>query len=192
MITGVVLAAGASSRFGRTKQLLQLRGKPLVQHAIDAGVAAGLDEIVVVLGFDAAAVRTALHLPPNGRTIENRRFASGLASSLVVGLDAARPSSDAVVVLLADQPGVTADHVRALVTAFARTRARVVRLRFRDGPGPALLSREIWGDVRRLTGDVGARALIEAHPDWVEDVALDESAPRDVDVAADAEAIGAE
>ena len=56
MITGIVLAAGTSSRFGRTKQLLELAGKTLVQHAVDAAATAGLDEVVVVLGHDAARV----------------------------------------------------------------------------------------------------------------------------------------
>ncbi len=189
MITGIVLAAGTSSRFGRTKQLLDHRGKPLTQHAVDAAADAGLDEVVVVLGHDSVRIAHALRLPSNAHLVTNPRYAEGLSSSLTAGLDAAGASSEAAVVLLADQPGITADHLRTLVRAFLRSRERIVRLRFRDGPGPSLLSREIWDDARRLSGDAGARALIDAHPDWVEEVAVDADAPLDVDTQADYDAL---
>ena len=183
MITGVVLAAGTSSRFGRTKQLAELQGKPLVQHAIDA--AAAVDEVVVVLGHDAERVREALDLPENARVVVNPDFERGQASSLAAGLAAADPASDAAVVLLADQPGIAASHVRALADAFRARGSRIVRLRFRDGPGPALLSREVWDDAVSLTGDTGARALIAVHPEWVEEVDVDADAPPDVDTPDD-------
>jgi molybdenum cofactor cytidylyltransferase len=181
VITGIVLAAGTSSRFGRTKQLLELEGKPLVQYAVDAAVAAGLDEVVVVLGHDAERVRTSLRLPQNGRTVLNLSYEAGQSTSLIVGLDAAGPESEAAVVLLADQPGITSEHLRALVDAFEAGRPLVVRLRFRDGPGPALLSREVWDEARKLAGDTGAREIITAHPGWVKDVVVDSDAPPDVD-----------
>jgi molybdenum cofactor cytidylyltransferase len=185
VITGIVLAAGTSSRFGRTKQLLQLNGKPLVQHAVDAAAAGGLDEIVVVLGHDAERVGASLHLPPSGRTVLNRSYEAGQSTSLAAGLDAAGPESDAAVVLLADQPGITAEHLRALVDGFESGRPLVVRLRFRDGPGPALLSREVWDEARRLAGDTGAREIITAHPEWVKEIVVDSDAPADVDRPAD-------
>ena len=185
MITGIVLAAGTSSRFGRTKQLLELEGKPLVQHAVDAAAGGGLDEIVVVLGHDADRVGASLRLPPNGRTVLNPSYEAGQSTSLVAGLDAASPESDAAVVLLADQPGITPEHLRALVQTFETGRALVVRLRFLDGPGPALLSREIWDEARSLTGDTGAREIIAAHPGWVKEVVMDSDAPVDVDRPSD-------
>ena len=187
MITGIVLAAGTSSRFGRTKQLLEHRGKPLVQHAVDAAAGAGLDEVVVVVGHEAERVELALRLLGNGRVVVNPRFEEGLSTSLAAGLGAAARQSEAAVVLLADQPGVTAGQVRALAAAFLQSRARIVRLRFRDGPGPSLLSREIWEEVRHVVGDIGARALIDAHPDWVEEIAVDADAPPDVDTPGDLE-----
>jgi CTP:molybdopterin cytidylyltransferase MocA len=188
-ITGIILAAGTSSRFGRMKQLLEVRGKPLVQHAVDAAAEAGLDEVVVVLGQDAEAIEEAVRLPANARVVRNPRYVEGQSTSLAAGLNAADAESEGAVALLADQPGVTAEHVRALVAAFRATRARIVRLSFRDGPGPTLLSREIWAEAAHLTGDTGARALIAEHPDWVEEVAVDEDAPPDVDTPADAEGL---
>jgi molybdenum cofactor cytidylyltransferase len=185
VITGIVLAAGTSSRFGRTKQLLDVRGKTLVQHAVDAAAAAGLGEVVVVLGHDADRVRAALSMPPSARTVLNERYSGGQSTSVIAGLDAADPSSEAAVILLADQPGITSSHVRALVRAFQVSRARIVRLRFRDRPGPSLLSRDVWNEARRLTGDTGAREIVATHPEWVEDVVIDEEVPDDLDEPSD-------
>lgn len=187
MISGIVLAAGTSSRLGKSKQLLELEGKPLIQHVVDAAAAAGLDEIVVVLGHDAELVRAALDLPTNARTVENPEYRSGQSASLAAGLAAMDPSSEAAIVLLADQPDIPASVIRELMEAHRRSPARVLRARFRNAPGPALLAREIWGDLSRLKGDTGARELIEAHPDWVEEIAFDADAPPDVDTWEDYE-----
>lgn len=181
MISGIVLAAGSGSRFGGTKQIAHARGKPLAQHAVDALVAGGVEEVVVVTGHDADAVERALRLPPHGRFVRNPDHATGQASSLAAGLHALSGASEAAVVLLADQPGVTDAEVRALIGSFERTRARVVRIAYTDGPGPSLLSREIHGEAGHLHGDVGARELIASHPDWVEEVEVPFAAPRDVD-----------
>jgi len=181
MISGVVLAAGESKRFGRTKQLALLEGKSLVQHAIDALVDAGMGEVVIVTGHDADAVEASLAMPPRGRVVRNSAYRDGQASSLSTALHALDDSSEAAVVLMADQPGIGADTVRAIVEEFLATRKQVVRVAYRNGPGPALLSREIYGQAAHLFGDVGARELIASHPEWVEEVPIDEDAPRDVD-----------
>ncbi|HEY2803031.1 MAG TPA: nucleotidyltransferase family protein [Actinomycetota bacterium] len=183
MISAVVLAAGTASRFGSTKQLVLVDGKPLVQHAIDAAAAAELDEIVVVLGHDADQVREALELPSNARAVVNDRYAQGQSTSLAAGLFALDPSSEAAVVLLGDQPEVRPEEIRALIERFAETRASTVRLRYRNAPGPALLGREIWPDALKLRGDTGARALFDSHE--VDEVEIDRDVPRDIDRPAD-------
>ncbi|HZD18895.1 MAG TPA: nucleotidyltransferase family protein [Actinomycetota bacterium] len=187
MITAIVLAAGPATRFGDTKQVARVRGKPLAQHAIDAAVEAGIDEILVIVGHDAERVRAALRLPGSARLVENPAYASGMASSLAAGLRAANPASEAAIVLLADQPGISTQHIRALAEAFRTRRSPIVRLRFRSGPGPALLGREIWVEASALEGDVGARALMDRHPEKVEDVDMGGDAPPDVDVPGDLE-----
>jgi molybdenum cofactor cytidylyltransferase len=187
MISAIVLAAGEGTRFGDLKQIAELRGKPLAQHAIDAATAAGVDEIVLVLGHEVTRVREALTLPASARAVVNPAYASGMASSLAVGLGAADPASEAAVVLLADQPGMTAQHVRALVDAFTARHSKLVRLRFRAGPGPALLARPIWSEASALEGDVGARALMERYPELVEEVDVGGEAPHDVDRPEDLE-----
>jgi molybdenum cofactor cytidylyltransferase len=187
VITAIVLAAGAGTRFGGTKQIAPLRGKPLAQHALDTATVAGVDEIVVVLGHDAERVRDSLRLPGMARTVVNHAYASGMASSLSVGLAHADPASEGAIVLLADQPGITPQHVRALLDAFGARRSPIVRLSFRSGPGPALIARELWGDLARLEGDVGARELIARRPELVESVDVGGDAPVDVDVPEDLE-----
>jgi molybdenum cofactor cytidylyltransferase len=182
VISGVVLAAGTGSRFGSTKQLAEVAGVPLVLHAVDA-LKEVADEIVVVTGHDADAVESVL--PRDVRVVRNERFRDGMATSLAAALHRLDGSSEAAVILPADQPGVTADELESLITRFRTTRARIVRLRYADGPGPALLSREIYAEAGHLHGDAGARVLMASHPDWVEEVVLARPAPPDVDTPAD-------
>ncbi len=185
MISGVVLAAGTGSRFGGTKQLVVVDGKPLAQHAVDALAAADVDEILVVTGHDAEAVEAAVALPSHGRFVRNPGFRDGQATSLAAAFHEVADASEATVVLLADQPGVSATVVDALIQGFRRTRKQIVRAAFRDGPGPALLSREIYAEAGHLHGDVGARVLMASHPEWVEDVEIDADVPPDIDSPAD-------
>ena len=185
MISGVVLAAGTGSRFGGTKQLTSVAGRPLAQHAVDALTAAEMDELLVITGHDADAVEAALELPPQGRFVRNPDYAKGMSTSLGAAFHEVGEGSQAAVILMADQPGVGADVVRALVARFLQTRKQIVRATFRDGPGPALLSREIYAEAGHLHGDVGARILMASHPEWVEDVPIAADAPRDVDTQED-------
>jgi molybdenum cofactor cytidylyltransferase len=186
MISGVVLAAGTGSRFGGTKQLAELHGRPLVVHAIDALLQAGVDEILVVTGHDAEAVEAVL--PDHVRAVRNHTYRQGQATSLATALHEVSGDSEAAVVLVADQPGVRSEEIRTLMDAYRSTRSRVVRLRFADGPGPALLSREVYAEAGHLHGDVGARVLFASHPEWIQEVRIDRPAPRDIDEPADLDA----
>jgi molybdenum cofactor cytidylyltransferase len=186
VISAIVLAAGRASRMGRTKQLLPVGDRPMLQHAIDASAEAGVDEIVVVLGHDAERVLAGIRLPPNGRIAVNPAFAEGQSGSVRAGLAATAPDSLAAVILLADQPGMPAAAVSAVVDEFRRTGAKVVRASFGGVPGhPVLLARETWDAVAAVEGDVGARELVAAHPEWVREVDLPGVAPPDVDTPED-------
>jgi molybdenum cofactor cytidylyltransferase len=185
VISALVLAAGEGKRFGRTKQIEIVRGKPLTQHAVDAASGAGVGEIIVVLGHDALAVQNALDLPEGGRFVLNERYAQGQSTSLAAGLRALNPSSDAAIVLLADQPGIAARHVRSLKTVYEDEATEILRIRFRDGPGPALLARSVWHEAMELTGDAGARTLFEDSPERARWIWFDEDAPPDIDRRAD-------
>jgi molybdenum cofactor cytidylyltransferase len=183
VISGIVLAAGTGSRFGSTKQLVEVDGKPLVRHPIDALRAAGVDEILVVIGHDAETVEAAL--PSDVRVVRNPAYRDGQATSLAAALHEVDETSEAAVVLLGDQPGVTADDVRKLIGGFRDSRMQIVRLAYEDGPGPALLSREIYAEAGHLHGEVGARVLMASHPEWVLEVGVDRPTPRDIDTPED-------
>jgi molybdenum cofactor cytidylyltransferase len=183
VISGIVLAAGTGSRFGGTKQLVEVDGRPLVRHAIDALQEAAVDELIVVVGHDADAVRAAI--PDHVIVVENPDYRDGQATSLAAAFHTVNEASEAAVILLADQPGVMADDVTALIRGFRATRSQIVRLMFTDGPGPALLSREIYAEAGHLHGDAGARVLMASHPEWVHEVAVDRPAPRDIDTPQD-------
>ena len=136
-------------------------------------------------GHDAVKVASALTLPPQARIVYNPAFKDGQATSLAAAIHALDDESEAAVILMADQPGVDADVVRALVERFRATRRRSSAPMYADGPGPSLLSREIYAEAGHLHGDVGARILIASHPEWVEEVPVDADAPLDIDVPDD-------
>jgi len=178
----IVLAAGSSTRLGRLKQLADLEGRPLLQHAVDAAAGARVGEVVVVLGAAAAAVAGALVLPDTARVVENPDHASGQASSLRAGLDALDGGVGRAVVILGDQPRLPVDAIRA-VAAAAGPIARAV---YRGTPGhPVAFDREVWPELRAVTGDRGARDVIALRQDRVTAVAIDAGAPGDVDTDED-------
>lgn len=185
MTAGIVLAAGTSSRMGRTKQLLPFRGRPLLQHVVDVA-ATSLDEVVVVLGYAAAEIGSVLSLPSHARIEINPDYGSGQASSLRVGLLAVADRFPGAVVLLGDQPGIGGEAIRAVIETQLRTGAAIVRTTYRGMPGhPVYLDRSIWPEIMEASGDLGARAWIAKHPDRVEAVATSSPAPIEVDTEDD-------
>lgn len=183
-IAGLVLAAGASARMGRPKQLLCWAGRPLVQHVLDAAAAGGLEELVVVLGHAAGDIAAALAPPRGTRLVVNPDHASGQSSSLVAGLSAMDEGVHAALVLLADQPQVRADAIRALMASHGDGRP-IARCAYRGRPGhPVLLGREVWPELRALRGDEGARGILAAHPERVADVEVGGDPPPDIDTPA--------
>ncbi len=182
MIAGVVLAAGTSSRLGRPKQLLAYQGSPLTQHVIDAAIAAGLDDVIVVLGERAEDMLAQLVLPAPARALLNPDYLQGQSSSLRAGLRAAGPDVRAAVILLGDQPTVGVEAIRAVMAEYERRGGPVVRATYGGAPGhPVLIDRGVWSQVEAIRGDFGARKLLSDHPEWVVAVAVAGERPHDVD-----------
>lgn len=177
-VAGLVLAAGRGRRFGSTKQLAELDGRPLVRHAVDTALAASLDPVLVVVGHDAD--RVAAVLPADVVVVANPDHDEGQASSLRAGVRAAAAHEvDALVVLLGDEPEVTAASVQAVVDAHARG-AAVARAAYDDGPGhPVLFAREVWPRLTGVVGDTGARQVLDDLP--VQAVPVAGPRPTDVD-----------
>ncbi len=163
-VAAVVLAAGQGLRFGGQKLLAPLGDRPLLQHALDAANASSLSPIVVVLGADADAIAAGVR---SGRAllVRNLDHATGQASSLRVGLRSL-DASDAAVIVLGDQPNVTAALLDALVAAQRSSGAPAV-VCVQDGrrSPPTLLHRDLWEEVDKLRGDAGARDVLARHRD---------------------------
>jgi molybdenum cofactor cytidylyltransferase len=188
MIAALILAAGGSSRLGRSKQLEPWGGDgTLLGRVVEVTRQFDVDEIWVVLGADADRILAEVDLEDCG-IVENPEWAEGLASSLRVGLDAIsnRSKAEAVLVVLGDQPGVSPAVVRELIERRRRSRAMAIVPKYRYAWGnPVLIERTLWPRLMSLSGDEGARRLLEAHPEWVDEVWVESLPPRDVDTESD-------
>lgn len=186
-VVAIVLAAGASTRFGSSKLLAPFQGRPVLQHPLDALAAAGLTDVVVVLGADAPQIETGIAWRTERRRI-NPRPMDGLSSSLRVGLDAAAddPVVDAVLVVLGDQPAVAPATIRAVLDAAEGSDRPLVRARYSlDGaPNPVLVRRGAWALAAGLDGDRGLGPLMASRPGLVTEVPVDGANP-DIDTPAD-------
>jgi molybdenum cofactor cytidylyltransferase len=188
-ITGLVLAAGGSSRLGQPKQLLPYRGDTLLGYVLDNARACGFDQLVVALGGAAEEVRAQVDLH-GARVVENPEYGDGCSSSIAAALPAVDERTDLLVLLLGDQPGIGPTAVRTLLAR--RHGAPIAVCRYDDGIGhPFAFSREVFPDLADLHGDKGVWKLIERRSADVTEVRLHGNVPPDVDTWEDYEAIAA-
>ncbi len=181
----VILAAGSSTRFGNENKLLHLvDGTPLLHRVLGAFSQIELEEIVVVLGHEAECVKASL----GGfdlRTVINHDYREGMGSSLSVGVKALLNGSlDGAFVCLGDLPGLTGSHVECVQSAFVSSRSeRIVVPQFSRKRGhPVCFPRWSFDGLASLSGDKGARGLIQAEKDRVTVVDMpDDSCVRDMD-----------
>ena len=159
-IGGIVLAAGEGSRFGGTKQLAELRGRPLLSHAVEAMLAVpAISPVVVVLGHEAGEIRARVDLG-DAQPVVCADWAEGQAASVRAGI-AAIGDVDAAVITLGDQPFIT-PQVIAGVLDFDPGDHDAVRTTYDGQPGhPVLLARRLLERAGELRGDVGFRWLLE-------------------------------
>lgn len=187
---GLLLAAGAGTRFGMPKALVRFGDGYLVERGISVLRSGGCDPVHVVLGASEATVRVRARL--DGATVvHNPGWHTGLGSSLRTGLESLPGTVDAVVVLLVDQPLVGPDAVRRLRAAHADG-AHVAVATYAGRTGhPVLLPRDTWADVIHVArGDRGAKPYLLAHPELVTSVPCDGTgSPDDVDTPADLAAL---
>ncbi|HTT51672.1 MAG TPA: nucleotidyltransferase family protein [Streptosporangiaceae bacterium] len=179
-VAGLLLAAGAGSRLGTPKALVEVAGVRLVDRGAGLLRAGGADPVVVVTG--AAPVTL-----PGVITVFNPDWASGMGSSLAVGLRGVPGDCAAAVVALVDQPLIGPAAVRRLIDAHARGAAVAVAAYGGQPRNPVLLAREHWAEVIDLAaGDVGARPFLRAHQELVTLVeCADTGQPDDVDTPED-------
>ena len=192
-VGAVILAAGGSSRMGEPKQLLTIAGKPMVRRVTETVCAAGLEQVVVVVGAHAERVEEALKGLPV-RVITNRRWAEGMSTSLAIGLGALHPDVQAAFVVLADQPELTVELLRSLTARYQTTGAPIVAPFYRGQRGnPVLFDRGLFAELRTVEGDQGGRALLDRYRDSLERVAVaDPAVLMDVDTRQDYQALHTE
>ncbi|MBO0720417.1 MAG: nucleotidyltransferase family protein [Blastocatellia bacterium] len=185
-ISGLVLGAGASSRFGQPKQLLPYKGSTMLGWVIDqAERATGLDEVIVVLGRAAAEIRERVNFG-SAKIVENPVFGEGCASSYRAGIEALDPRSDAIMIILGDQPGVDPATIDILAEEWRRNDSRIALASYRGRKGhPMLFARPLFGQLVELHGDKAAWKLVDANPDLVRAIPLDLPFPEDIDTMED-------
>ncbi len=161
----LVLAAGASTRFGSPKQLVRVHGRPLLHRAVANAVEVAGQAVLVVLGAHAAELAPLLR-HTTASVIVNRGWAEGLASSIRAGIAHLPPSCDGVLLVLADQAAVTAEDLRRLVGVWRRDPDYIIASRYEATVGvPAIFPRSQFTQLAALRGDRGARELLHRAAD---------------------------
>jgi molybdenum cofactor cytidylyltransferase len=189
-VTGLVLAAGSSSRLGSPKQLLPFGGSTLLDHVLSVARECPLDQLLCVVGGGADEVRAQVDF--NGvQVVENPGFGAGCSSSIAAAMGAVDPRASVLVLMLGDQPGVTASPVEKLLVGLGG--AALAACAYSDGRGhPLAFARSMFAELGTLHGDKAVWKLIDRYANEVAEVPVDGPIPRDIDTWEDYEAVLAE
>lgn len=166
---GIILAAGASIRFGRSKQLLKLRDKYLIEWVVDAALDSCLKAVQLVLGHDHRIILQALGAKiehPKLTVIINPDYRKGQSTSLKAGLSRVRKNFGAVMFLLGDQPMITADFIDRMLVQFEQSEKDICVPVYKAQRGnPVVFRSSIFENLLKVRGDIGARDIIRKNPD---------------------------
>lgn len=165
-ISIIVLAAGSSSRLGQSKQLILVDGKTLLEKSVLAALNSGAEHVVVVLGAQATLHNKAIENLPV-KIIINEEWEKGMGNSLKAGLNyvvTKYPETEAVIVMVCDQPFLTSEHLKKLITSFQKNPTEIVASSYNQIKGvPALFSRSMFSQLFQLEDIQGARKVIQFH-----------------------------
>ena len=184
----VMLAAGRSERFGTAKLLAKYHGKPLLHHALSAAQGTCPGNVCLVVGHDAHEVGdSAAGLADH--VITNEDYATGMGSSIACGVRACREQSDAILIMLADQPLVSSSHLAELVNRWTGKQNEIIASRFSGTSGPPVLfASALFDQLEDLHGVVGAREILRRSSSILRTVEF-EAAAIDIDTPEDLEAL---
>ncbi len=173
-VSAIVLAAGRSERMGRPKPLVDIAGRPMLARSLEAVRRSHVDQILLVLGHEAERVQK--EAPHGGTTVVvNVDWEGGMSTSLRAGIRAANPSATAFLIVLGDEPFVSPKTIDALLKRPRSGGPRIHIPTYRGVRGnPVLLHRSLAPELEGLTGDVGARAIFEAHAGDILEVPVDD------------------
>ncbi len=168
---GIILAAGASVRFGQPKQLIRLRGKYLVEWVLDAALKSRLDIVVLVLGHEYQSILQALGAKarhPQLEVVINYKYREGQSSSLKAGLKSVRQEYSSVMYLLGDQPMINSNTINHLLGQVRESEKHICAPVFERQQGnPTVFRRPIYDELMMINGDIGARNIIRKNSERV-------------------------
>jgi molybdenum cofactor cytidylyltransferase len=186
-VTGLLLGAGGSSRLGQPKQLLPYRETTLLGHVVGTARGCGFHQIVVAIGGAADEVRAKVDLAGTD-VVVNDAYGAGCSSSIAAALGIVDPRCEVIVLMLGDQPGVTAGAVGTLLAG--RGNAPLALCRYDEGRGhPIAFARSVFAELAELRGDKGIWRLLGRRADEVVEVPLAGHIPLDVDTPEDYRAV---
>ena len=182
-----MLAAGGSKRLGQPKQLLPFGDATLLDHTLSTARACAFDQLICVIGGAAEAIRAQVDLS-GAEVLENREFGEGCSSSIALALEAVDSSSEVLVLLLGDQPGITPATVHALLEG--RGDAPLALCGYDDGRGhPFAFARTLFSELAALHGDKGVWKLQDRYEEVLVEVPIPGRIPLDVDTWEDYETV---
>lgn len=180
----VVLAAGSANRFGSTKQLQDFQGEALVHRAVRLAEKICGNCNILLTGHDAHKVHDACK-PLAGFLVHNEQYESGIGGSLACAVRAAQQSADALLIMLADQPLITSEHLRSLADHWQASPELIIASRYAGVTGPPVIfPRRYFPELSDLSGDAGARQVIRAHLDRLTEIDFEDAA-HDIDYPQD-------
>jgi molybdenum cofactor cytidylyltransferase len=186
-VAGLVLGAGGSSRLGRPKQLLPFADTTLLGHVVGVARSCRFDQLVVAIGAAAEDVRSAVDLDA-ADVVVNDAYGSGCSSSIAAALAVIDPRCELLVLMLGDQPGVTASTVAALRAG--RGEAPLAVCRYQDGLGhPIAFDRSCFAELADLHGDRGVWRMLDRRAAAAVEVPVAGRIPADVDTDEDYRAL---
>jgi molybdenum cofactor cytidylyltransferase len=185
--TGLVLAAGGSKRLGQPKQLLPYGRTTLLDHVLSTARGCRFDQLICVIGGSMQDVTATVDLD-GVQVVENDHFGEGCSSSIAAALTAVEPRCQVLVLMLGDQPGVSAATVMKLRAG--RGDSALAACAYNDGRGhPLAFARSTFDQLASLHGDKGVWKLLDRAGEEVVDVPVGGAIPRDVDTWEDYEAV---
>lgn len=175
----IILAAGASRRMKEPKQLLRFEGKTLLRRAVETAIESICKPVVVVLGANFENTNAEIKDLPV-EICFNENWQSGLSSSIKTGIENLQKieaNISAVIITLADQPFIRANHINNFAEKFYRSPKRIIAAKYNGTTGiPALFAREIFDDFFELSGDKGAKLILEKRRETLETIEMTEAA----------------
>jgi len=173
MIWAIILAAGESKRMGKPKLLLPFGEKTIIETIIDNVVKSKVEKTMVVLGSNRGKIEKKIRDYPI-KIIVNPHYSRGMLSSVQWGFQALPKNTQAVLIVLGDQPAVSSAIINEIIDAFKRTGKRIVLPVYKKNRGhPVLIDMKYRGEVENLSPDVGLRALVYDHPEDVLEVEVE-------------------